>query len=312
MSLLDRSLKVHDARSVALVLAAFDRAKRRGLIAPGIDDDASRTVLAMQIIESIRRVQFVRGLVGGNISPSRASPSSNLFDPIRAAAYLMTQSEIEEAAWLVFLSTHFGQRPETGWNLLRAFYAGDSDGPWTWLRASNNIEALLAWLHANTAVLRSAGRFGNHRKYESLDAYSGRGTGATLVSYINWVKGQGSHGELFRRATSQAAHDPGVAFSAIYEDMSCVERFGRTARFDYLCMLGKLGIAGIWPQSMYVVNATGPKRGGKLLFGQNKTSKEIEEAVALLDSEMHVGMQVFEDALCNWQKSPDQFVKFRG
>jgi len=27
---------------------------------------------------------------------------------------------------------------------------------------------------------------------------------------------------------------------------------------------------------------------------------------------LNVGMQVLEDSLCNWQKSPRQFVHFRG
>ena len=31
-----------------------------------------------------------------------------------------------------------------------------------------------------------------------------------------------------------------------------------------------------------------------------------------LDLRLQVGMQVFEDALCNWQKSPVHFEHFRG
>lgn len=312
MSLLNSSLKVHDEKSIALVLAAIARAEHRGLVAPGIYDDASRTVFAMQIIESIRRVQFVMRLDGSRIHPDRASPQSPLFDPIRAAAYLNLNGDIDEAAWLVFLATHFGQRPESGWALVQAFYTGDRRGPWTWQRVTRNIQVMRAWLDRNLKKLRDAGRFGNHRKYESLDAYAGNGTGSALNSYINWIQSYGSHDKLFLHAATEAEHDRGSAFSTLYEEMSCVQRFGRTAKFDYLCMLGKLGIANIWPRSMYVVSATGPKRGGKLLIGQQKSSREIEDAILLLDNEMRVGMQVFEDALCNWQKSPDHFVRFRG
>jgi len=31
-----------------------------------------------------------------------------------------------------------------------------------------------------------------------------------------------------------------------------------------------------------------------------------------LDADLCVGMEVMEDALCNWQKSPLQFVYYRG
>jgi hypothetical protein len=31
-----------------------------------------------------------------------------------------------------------------------------------------------------------------------------------------------------------------------------------------------------------------------------------------LDADLKVGMQVLEDALCNWQKSPAHFERFRG
>lgn len=312
MSLLDEQLKVHDAKSVRRVLAAIERAERRGLVAPGIADEEARIVFAKQIIESIRRIQFVTGIRARDIGASRADPQSTKFDPIRAAAVLSTQGSTEEAPWLVFLATHFGQRPETGWNLARTFYAGDQHGPWTWQRASADVPGMKAWLEANKDALRSAGRFGNHRQYESLDAYSQNGTGTTLASYIDWVLGFGSHDALFRHADEVAQHDRGVAFSVIYEDMAKVRRFGRLAKFDHLCMLGKLGIANIWPQSMYIASSTGPKRGGKMMFGSAVTSAQMEAAARLLDSEMQVGMQVLEDALCNWQKNPETFIRFRG
>jgi len=38
------------------------------------------------------------------------------------------------------------------------------------------------------------------------------------------------------------------------------------------------------------------------------------EGLVQLEAELQIpmGMQVLEDALCNWQKSPDLFVPFRG
>lgn len=312
MSLLDTKLKAHSSKSVHLVTAAIRRAQQRGLVAPGIDDANSKEVFAMQLIESIRRVQFVVGLGDRSIDARRADPSTKLFDPIRGAAYLRSQGNIDEASWLVFLSTHFGQRPATNWALVSAFYRGDKNGPWTWTRATENLTHLLKWLNANAEFLRESGRFGNHRKYESLGAYSSNGTGSALSSYIEWVKSYGSHEQLFAQASLLTEHDRGLCFAHLYREMASVRRFGRMAKFDYLCMLAKLDLANIWPNSMYVAESTGPKRGGKLLLGDQASATDIEDAIDLLDSEMDVGMQVFEDALCNWQKSPDVFVRFRG
>jgi hypothetical protein len=100
--------------------------------------------------------------------------------------------------------------------------------------------------------------------------------------------------------------------------MNAVIRFGRTAKFDYLTMVGKLQLAAIEPGSTYMGGATGPLRGAKLLFGGNISAniskKTLEEWLIELESHLGLffGMQILEDALCNWQKSPDRYVYFGG
>lgn len=97
--------------------------------------------------------------------------------------------------------------------------------------------------------------------------------------------------------------------------MTEVHRFGRTGRFDYLTMLGKLGFANIIPDSPYVSEATGPMLGAKLLFGKPATKERkatIDTWLIDLANYAGIGMQELEDALCNWQKSPHLFKPFRG
>jgi len=60
--------------------------------------------------------------------------------------------------------------------------------------------------------------------------------------------------------------------------MNDVERFGRTAKFDYLTMVGKLGLAAIEPGSTYMQGATGPLKGARLLFGGRATSVAAYDA----------------------------------
>ena len=98
--------------------------------------------------------------------------------------------------------------------------------------------------------------------------------------------------------------------------MGDVVSFGRTARFDYLTMIGKLGLAHIEPGSTYMHGATGPFVGAKLLFGEADTANlnraSLDEMLIELEAYLNVGMQAMEDALCNWQKSPSVFRAFRG
>ena len=91
-----------------------------------------------------------------------------------------------------------------------------------------------------------------------------------------------------------------------------VIRFGRLARFDYLAMLGKLGLAQIEPGSTYMDGSTGPRRGALSLYGQGYKAADLDHWLIELDQVLGVGMQVLEDALCNWQKSPNVFKHFRG
>ncbi|HIC7098728.1 TPA: hypothetical protein ACW5PJ_005004, partial [Salmonella enterica subsp. enterica serovar Corvallis] len=98
--------------------------------------------------------------------------------------------------------------------------------------------------------------------------------------------------------------------------MNNVLRFGRTAKFDFLTMLEKLNIMDIEADSTYMAEATGPRRGANLLFGGSTSNiystTLLENWVSELDSYLNVGMQVMEDSLCNWQKSPERFIRFRG
>src|SRR5437773_11418448 len=51
---------------------------------------------------------------------------------------------------------------------------------------------------------------------------------------------------------------------------------------------------------------------GACTTGASLTSKSADAIMSRLGACLGVGMQVLEDALCNWQKSPDTFKPFRG
>jgi hypothetical protein len=294
-------------------LILYDRNRRplRGIRTP-----ARRSTFLEQLLESIHRVKFVEVIRDRELSDLRANPGNALFDPLKAAVLQQRQGDMEEAFWLVFLFVHFGRNPRAGWRYAREIYGGLGQGTrWDWVHVRNNPDGFREWLNDHQDDLKRKGvprGFGNHRKYESLNAYSSNGTGAAVESYVAWVAPPRTHLELMHQACGEANGDPRRAFDILYRSMKVVARFGRTARFDYLTMIGKLKLAPIEPGSTYMQGATGPLDGARMLFGSRKNAQTLDAWLVDLDAQLNVGMQVLEDALCNWQKSPSKFRPFRG
>ncbi len=271
-------------------------------------------------MESVRRVEYVRVIRSRPLSPRRMNPNDELFDPLRAAILHHDSGNIDEAFWLVFLFVHFGKHSKAKWRYIRDVYGClGAQERWSWERVSRHVSAFRAWLHAHEKDIKRPGvpgGFGNHRKYQSMDAYSKNGTGAAVETYVSWVGPTRNHIGLFCEFYSEAGGNPKVAFELMFRSMSEVASFGRTAKFDYLTMVGKLGLASIAPNAAYIQESTGPKVGARFLFLADRNARvslvEMETWLQELDEYLGVGMQVLEDALCNWQKSPRTFRPFRG
>lgn len=285
----------------------------------GIDESEVFDCFIEQVIDSVRRIKYVKTILTKPLSAVVADVNSPAFDPLKAAVWHIRQNNFDEAFWLVFLATHFGKNKRTGWGLMKAVYSGLSNHqPWTWRETTTNLNEFGQWLQANNSALRSSGKFGNHRKYENLSDTNSRGTGAAVRTYIAWVTAHVDHKGLINNALATVGGNPRSLFSFLYKSMSAVVTFGRTGKFDYLTMIGKLGLAGIEPDSTYMSGATGPWKGAGLLFDGNKNTQlsRTELGIALGDLETHLGlyygMQVLEDSLCNWQKSPSAYQYFSG
>jgi hypothetical protein len=291
-------------------LAAFSRHTPL----PGVAEASARASLARQMIDSLHRVEFVRRLGERPQDPRRMDPGSELFDPVRAAFLHNHAGNKDEAAWLIFLSTHFGFHRRTKWQLTRQVYGALGQGPlWSWVRTSADLGAFAQWFEANAGQL--AGQpFGNHRKFESLRPGARNNLVDTVASYINWV-GANRGFTLLVGDIDNPPSDPETRFDRLYR-ASPIVQFARTANFDFFTMIGKLGIADIEPPLPYLSGATGPIRGAKLLVTNNPEAKvatrELSNLVVTLGKSLGAGMQVMEDSLCNWQKSQFQYVPFRG
>lgn len=303
MSTRDRTLITRLTRS----LDEFESNVRR---LPGLRAQNSRNCYVLQLVDSIHRVNYVRLVASRDVSPRRSDPRDELFDPLKAAIWHFRGGDLDEAFWLLFLFVHFGKHRRGGWRYLSEVY-GRRGGPdlWSWAAVSSNLPGFTSWLKANYLLIQnspSPGGFGNHRKRESL---SDSWTGETIRSYVRWIVGAGGHRN---RLLVAANEDPRVAFDRLYRAMAPVYRFGRTARFDYLTMLGKTGFLPIEPGSAYLSGSTGPIHGARLLFGSRMPPPTLDQWLVELSDSLGVGLQVMEDSLCNWQKSPKTFKSFRG
>lgn len=283
---------------------------------PGLSDEDHLEVLVGQLIESQRRTRYIQRLLEMHFSPTVLDGTRGAFDPLKGGILKRRAGDHDEACWLVLLSTHFGRNRNTGWQLAGDFYSGLGGGEtWDWVSTSGDVFEMRIWLDANRNALRArGGGFGNHRKYESLNAWEPTGTGHVLTSYVAWV-GAGTHAERFAQI-APGTLTPRERFAALYASLAYVARFGRTARFDFVSTLGKIGLVDVEADSAHLSGATGPLAGARLLLDGSKSStsgaRDLEARLSPLQQVLDVPFDVLEDALCNWQKCPHEFVPFRG
>ena len=277
----------------------------------GIPDQATIETLAMQFVASLRREDYYRSVQMKPMGADRADPNHPSFDPERAVAFHMQHGNVDEAGWLVFLMTHFA-KPLTGWKRLADVYGALGAGTWTWEAVTANPDAFYDWLGRHWQDI--GGAFGNHRKYESMRPDANRPLQQVVANYIAWI-GPDGHAAFFARAVRTAGNDPHAIFQHLYDVLDVIS-FGRLAKFDYLSLIGRYRLAPIEAGSAYLDGATGPRRGARLLIDGDPDSAthilDLQPILDALDRGLRVGMAVMEDALCNWQKSPRNFIHYLG
>jgi len=285
---------------------------------PGIGDAQRRETFIEQLIDSERRNMLFDRIAVRPVSEEAADPSSSRFDPLRAAVWNHRAGNLDEALWCVFLYVHFGKHGRTGWALVRDVVGRLGHGPpWTWATVSADVHAFRAWLDAALPDIRASipqRAFGNHRKYESLDAWSEIGTGAVVASYVRWIDPPHDHSDRLTAILVGCPDDPRERFERVYRALKVnVVRFGRTASFDYCSTAGKLRLVDLRPGMAGLIGSTGPRAGALLLVAPDGApNRALEDRLASLQADLDIGFDALEDALCNWQKSPDAFKPFRG
>lgn len=284
---------------------------------PGLRLVGSTETLVRQMIASLRRTEYIRVLGARAHSQHRLNPHNSMFDPLTAALMFRNQGRMDEAVWLVFLATQFGKHSQDGWKLCANIYGSFGKGPiWTAERYHHQTDDFVRMLVENARNLadpRIAGRYSNHRQYVSRRPNS---IARTFEEASTWLYEGGSFAEKIRAVHRGRGQNPSEVFDGLYHSMRSVHSFGRLGSFDFLTMLGKLELAPITPGSTYLIGATGPLRGARLLFfgatDHPASGRALQARFDHLDDFLRIGKQPLEDSICNWQKSPQNFVHFRG
>ncbi|WP_431674486.1 hypothetical protein [Rhizobium leguminosarum] len=308
--------RAHYDRRAELDAAITAYEKAHGKLA-GLSTAARKNTWLDQLISSLRRIEYMKLLTTAKIDPAREDPNDLLFDPIRAAARLGKLGKRDEAVWMAFIATHFGKHVTDGWKLAANVLGSFGAGPvWDVATYGNDCTAFDRMLVQNQAALADplkSGRFSNHRQYQSKKPNI---ISAVCSTYYDWQFSAGGFAQLIQKTHQRVGQNPTEVFDDLYRSLNSVYGFGRLGKFDFLTMLSKLDLAPIEAGSAYIVGATGPLSGAKLLF-YNTTNHavsagQLSPRVDGLDNYLQTGKQVIEDSLCNWQKSPDKYIYFKG
>lgn len=201
----------------------------------------------------------------------------------------------------LWLGSKIAANPST----IRFFYGKFGKGNLHWKSVCRRPGAVRLWMHANRRKLKRL-KFGNHRKYETNNPDSAIGTPAVIRSFVEWVRQTAQDSPYEALCVVAKGKTPEIAFDNAYKGIS-VARLGRTGRFDFLCLLGNLGLLQISPPHCYLAGGTGPKMGAiQMVTGKRsgQLTAEVDQTIRRFRKDLGVRVEAMEDALCNWQKHP--------
>lgn len=269
----------------------------------GLQTTESQTRFAEKLFDSEKKLRALSmRKFAGSTDPFRKD-----FHPLKAIVQHFDAGNRDESIWLAFLFTHFGWdvRSPRIRDTVRLFYGKFSNGRWDWETVCQCPGAVQAWMHANRKRIERL-KFGNHRKYETNNPDSPIGTAAVIRSFVEWVRQTAQDGPYEALCAIAKGRTPEIAFDNTYKGIS-VTRFGRTGRFDFLCLLGNLKILQISPPHCYLAEGTGPRTGAiQMVTGKRngRLTVDVEDTIRRFRNHLGVPVEAMEDALCNWQKHP--------
>lgn len=271
---------------------------------PGLKSRTNGRLFLTYLAEALEEVRSMVILKQNVVNGNGMSHKNSAFDPLTLAVLQQQQGNDEEAWWLVFLAAYFGKHKKTVWALLQGVYTAlDTSIQWTWENTYLNKKLFDQWINDNQEFLRKLGSFGEQHKYQTLDVHKTAKVVADINSYIDWVQQNGSHKEILNNAVRQVGSKPGDLFHYLYLSIDKGTHLTRPLKFEYLTLIGKLGLADIEPVDAYLMELPALKKGARWLFIGNEDAnigvKELNQSLKDLAQylDFYYGIQVLEDAL---------------
>lgn len=229
----------------------------------------------------------------GTSAWEKESSGNACFDPIAMAFTYNLRGDIDEACWLLFLLSYFGRHPRHEWRLLEKIYFGfGKRAQWTWEYASSDPSAFASWLMEYQYDLYRSGNLGNAHKFVSFDNHKAMKTADHIIGYISWVKSAKGHRQLLSDAVSSVDGLPSLIFNMLYTAINSQLRFKKAITFEYLSLLGIIGMINIEPGRPYLSDHLFSKLGANWLFDATAGSKlrtsELETIVTKLAQHMEL------------------------
>ena len=249
----------------------------------------------------IDRYEQERSIVDHAGDPDeREPPFSDAWDPRRAIVQWDRAGEKEEATWLAFLTTYFGYRDDGDrWQAVRTVYAGFGEGRLSWETVRTNRRALdVCVRHAEEYKTLA---FGTFRNLEPHVPDHPNGFLAVVASYLKEVerRGHGSQVAMLSRWST----DRHLKFHHMVRELREIRRFGRLATFDFLTLLGNLGVFPLEPSTLHLDGSSSALAGARRLCGKpTGNAALLDKECTALAADLGVPLQVVEDALSMWQK----------
>lgn len=271
----------------------------------GQEIDSSKIhVLAKQTYDSIRRIMIYETYK--TKAYQAVKDKKSFFDT--STPFVLgqrTDLSLQNRIWIIYLATYFGKSNKSQWTLFNraTFYSNYDIVEFGWIKSDINeyFDYLLTFDFFENCT------FSNHRKFTAKSLEGEKGLFKSARYFMENI-------ETYTPYNMMNFHD-------FFKASQKIPNFGRLAGFDFTSSLVKCGFNIYEPQSMYAEHSTGPLQALADLLKLTKNDSSVGAAKKLAkemmewfksNSEIFMLGQVLEDAICNWQKDKDKYIRYTG
>ncbi len=267
--------------------------------------DANKlNTLARQTHDSIRRIDIYRSY------KERADQAVNKkldFNHTSIPFVLAQRSDLSQnnSLWVLYVATYFGKSNQSKWELFNRATFDNNRSIMLFEDIQKDLRKYFNYLGSFDFFAGCS--YSNHRKFTAKRLTGEKGVFGSM--------------EYFVKNVNEFSLKDRTDFHSMYKAAQKIPNFGRLAAFDFSSSLVKCGFMVEEPESMYGEDSTGPLNAIGLLMkltNQNSSSKAkldlCSDLMKWFQKNTNIFMvgQVLEDAICNWQKNPSTYIRYKG